>query len=1031
LGGGESSHILKNSYGIVPTGVPIPVTGKKMPFMEPHPVKATPMRYKDNATSSIQYLDVEQGLGYPFVNAICQDKKGIIWMGIDGIGLSKYDGITITTYTVKEGLAHDIIRSIIADKKDNLWIATLGGINFFNGKNFIQYTEKDGLPDNAVMSILEDSKGFIWISTTKGLTRFDGKYFTNYTIKEGLLTDGIYKCIEDRNGNIWIATSKGLSKFNGRVFTHYTINDGLPGSIVNNVLEDRNGNIWFSVTGYGICMLDGEKLTRFTKNEGLTDNLIWSMLEDRDGNIWIGTSAGGIIKYDGKQFTHYNVEQGLSNIKGRDMMADSAGSIWIATEGGGVNKINSRGFNYPVTEELVKNNRIRPILKDKEGDIWFGTDLGGVGRYYSESKEKSRQLFSYYKLQEWTIAKGQRSLLEDSEGNIWIGTTGAGLIKYNGKNFIVYSLDTGIAAQGIFDMIQDKKGNLWFGQSNGTINRFDGRNFYSYTIKGGLPGSIIYSLLEDRKGNIWFCTEGAGVYKFDGINLICYTEKEGLFSKGVTSIAEDRNGNMWLGTSGSGACMFDGKNFTYYSEQQGLANNHVWSVFQDTFGRVWMGTDKGLSLFVKRIDSLKNFKSRYIIYNFDSHDGLKAMDFNLHSVCVDNNNQVWWGTGKSVVSFDLNKEFHPGSVRSLGLNYLEINGRFYDYNNIPDSLHKKIRYHSVSPFTNYPVGLSLSHDQNHLSFYFSAIEWGAPEKIKYSYRMTGVDEQWSKPSPEPVADYRNLGYGKYEFRVKAIGESQVWTTQFSYGFTIRPAWWQTLWFRALVALGVFLLTFIIVRFIYLYRLRKQKALLEKQLAVQMERQRISTEMHDDIGAGLSGIRLMTEMAKLKSKDTEASGEIEKIYQSVGDVSSKMKEVIWSLNTENDTLGNLIGYLQKQSRQMMEHYPGKFQLTLPVSSPEIKISGEVRRHIYLAVKEALNNIIKHSRAGLVEMNIICNDQLTIIISDNGKGIPENENNSGGNGLRNMRMRMNKVGGEFFMKNENGVSLTFIIPLQTTL
>ncbi|MES1215322.1 MAG: two-component regulator propeller domain-containing protein, partial [Bacteroidota bacterium] len=1006
LGEGDQSHILRNSLGVVPTGIPISITGKKMPFSEPHPVKAAPMRFKDNATASIQYLDVDQGLGYSYITAIYADKKGNIWFGLDGMGISKYDGINITTYSVKEGLTHNFITSIIEDRNNNLWFGTNGGITSFDGKNFTQYTEKEGLASNKVFSIMEDKKGDLWFITAAGLTKYDGNYFTNYTPKEGLPRGKVYTCIEDRNGNLWIGTDCCVTKFDGNSFINYTEEDDLAGYIVFPLLEDEKGNIWLGTLGSGVCKFDGKKFTRFTKKEGLSDNTIWSMLEDSNGNIWISTSGGGLNKYDGKNlpagkagFIHYSIEQGMSNNKVRGMTKDRSGNIWLATEGGGVNKINVTNFDYQVPEEVVENNRIRPIMKEKkarltgknindevgQGNLWFGTENANIGKLNAGNADGKGKLFTYYRVQDKLPSKGQRSLLQDKNGNIWIGTTSSGIVKYDGKNFTNYSIDTGPPRQGIYDMLEDKKNNIWFGARDGSVLRYDGKDFVFCTTQQGLPGSIIYSMMEDKQGNIWFCTEGAGIYKYDGTNLINYTEKEGLFSKSVTSITEDDKGNIWLGTLGSGVCKFDGRSFTYYTEQQGLSNNNVWSVFCDSENQLWFGTDKGLTLFIPQKERPENLNTRYAVYNFGSQDGLKAIDFNLHSVCVDDNNHIWWGTGKGAPSFDLSKGFHADSVRSLSMNYIEINNRFYDFRNLSDSAAKKITFNNVIPFTNSPDKLSLSYDLNHLTFHFSAIDWSAPDKIKYSYRMVGLDEKWSKPSEETIADYRNLSYDKYQFQVKAIGQSQVWTAPFTYQFTILPAWWQTWWFRTLIIMSALVLVFFLGRFIYYYQLRKEKIALEKQLAVQYERQRISTEMHDDIGAGLSGVRLLTEMTKSKLKDTEATSEMDKIYQSVGDISSKMKEVIWSLNAENDDMASLISFIQKQARDLLQNYPGDFTMEIPEKIPEIDISGEARRNIYLAVKEALHNIIKHSGAGKIDLTISCNEKMIIItVSDNGKG-----------------------------------------------
>ncbi len=1030
LGDGDPSFVLHNSFGVLPTGVPIPVTGKKMPFSDPQPLKTSPMRFKDNATTTIQYLDVDQGLSFSYVYALCEDRKGNLWFGMDGTGISKYDGVSITHYSVNEGLSNNTVLAILEDHKSNLWFGTEGGVTCFDGKNFIQYTEKEGLSNNDVLAISEDKKGNLWFGTKNGLTKYNGKNFMHYTRKEGLPCDTVYECMEDRNGNIWIGTYCGLVRFDGQFFTDYTSKDGLSGNSVFNLLEDKNGNIWMTVAGGGINKFDGKAITHFTTREGLSSNITSSIILDRNENIWVGTAGGGLNKFDGKIFTQYQLEQGLSNSKIREIIEDRNGNIWFGTDGGGVNKLNATSFDYPIPEAVMENNRIRPILKDKNGSLWLGTEGGHVGKLAAERNSGGERLFTCYKVQENLFAKGQRSLLQDKNGSIWIGTTGSGIIKYDGHNFVNYSLSASIERQSIYDILEDRKGNIWFGTRDGSIVKYDGNSFSFFTTEQGLPGTIVYSMLQDKIGSIWFCTEG-GLYKYDGANLICYTEKEGLFNKSITSIAEDSGGNIWLGTQGAGVCSFDGKTFTYYTTQQGLSDNNVWSVFCDSANQLWVGTDKGLNLFIRKKDAQQNTNSTYAIYNFGYQDGLKALDFNLHSVCVDNDNRIWWGTGKGVASFDLNKGFHADSVRSLRLNYVEINERFYDFRNLPDNAADKIELSNVNPFTNSPENLSVPYDMNHLSFHFSAIDWSAPDKIKYSYRIVGLEETWSKPAAEPVADYRNLSHGNYQFQVKAIGQSQVWTLPVTYSFTIRPAWWQTVWFKAFLIIVILAMLFFLARFIYHYQLRKQKNILEKKLAVQYERQRISAEMHDDIGAGLSGIRLMTEMAKSKSKDGESISEIEKIYQSVGDVSSKMKEVIWGLNVENDNIASLFSFLQKQARLMMEHYPGSFKISLPETIPDINITGESRRHIYLMVKEALHNIIKHSGADKVSVSISCTHKLVIVISDNGKGMGLNENNGGGNGLQNIQQRIQLLGGDFTIKSEEGLTLTFVIPLKQSL
>ena len=994
-----------------------PFTGTKMPFHEPAPVKAQPLRFKDAATANIQYLDVDQGMSNSYIQSLLEDKNGNLWFGTDGAGISKYDGVHFTHYSEKEGLSNNTACSMIEDSKGNLWIGTNDGLNKFDGKNFTRFPEKAF--GGKIYSITQDSKGNIWFCTNNGVSRYDGNNFIQYSMRQGLPGDTVMACMEDSKGNLWFGTIHGAARFNYKNFTHFTKKDGLVNDRVSSLLEDSHGNIWFG-SNDGIAKYDGNNISFYTGKEGLSSNLVSSLSEDTNGNIWIATAYGGINKFDGKNFTHYNQAEGLSHNKVRAMIQDHCGNIWLGTDGGGVNKLNPAGFSYLSHNDVLTNNRVRPIIKDKKGNTWFGTEGAGIGKYNAAAFAGAATGFTYYEKRHGSLFNGQRSLLADKKGNIWIGDRN-GITKYDGQKFITYTLYEEFAGNVIFSMLEDRKGNLWFGTSADGLYKYDGKDFIHYSEKAELSSKKIFVIHEDKKGNLWFGTEDGGISKYDGTRLINYTEKEGFFGKAVTSIIEDEKGSLWLGTLGAGVCRFDGKFFTYYTEKEGLSNNYVWLLIKDTSGRTWAGTDKGLNCFISS-------NNKYVIYNYGLQDGLKAIDFNLHSACIDNNNCIWWGTGKNIVIKDMGKVFKPFNVRSIKLNHIDINDRFYDYRNLADSLNKKITFGNVLPFSNYPEGLKLSYDLNHLTFHFSAIDWSAPDKIKYSYRMAGLDEKWSNPSEETMADYRSLSHGNYQFQVRAIGQSQVWTEPFSYSFTIRPAWWQTGWFKALLVAVALLIIFLIVRFIYFYQLRKQKTVMEKQLAVQYERQRISAEMHDDIGAGLSGIRLMTEMARMRLKDDESISEIEKIYNSVGDISSKMKEVIWSLNTENDSLDNLLSYLQKQARQMMENYPGSFTITMPEQVPDIKIGGETRRHIYLTIKESLHNIIKHSGADKVNLTIACEDKLIIRISDNGKGINTGESSNAGNGLKNMRNRMQKIGGKFSLENEDGLTLLFEVPLK---
>jgi ligand-binding sensor domain-containing protein/signal transduction histidine kinase len=1015
--------VFKNSKGIIPTGQPYPLTGLKKKLHEPRPLKVLPFRTKDNATHDIRYLDASQGLSYSYINGLLQDRNGFIWFGTDGYGLCKYDGTHINTYTQKEGLVSNLIYKIAEDKQGCIWIATNAGISVFDGQGFLQYTEQEGLPGNNVYLLEKDRQNNIWFASHRGgISKFDGKYIVHYTTNEGLPGNDVTSLLEDSKGQLWIGTQSGLALFDGKQFISF--NNQL--EILNGIFaikEDRKGNIWFGSTLYGLIKFDGQFFTHYTEKNGLSDNSIMSMTIDSSEHLWIATRYGGINRFDGENFIHYGTEEGLSDNKINAVIEDKQGNIWVCTSGGGINKINDKGFAEPIRPELLGNSRVRPITKDINGHLWFGTEGAGLFQYDGNKivKHFGNNFFGF---------QGFRSAMTDKNGYVWFGEAdGRNMYKFDYKTFLRYRIEK--IRSAILSLYQDRNGLTWMGTSGDGMIVFERDKLSFYNEQTGLPANRIFCILQDSKGQYWMGTEHS-IVKFDGSLFTVLSAKQGLFVKAVTSIIEDDAGHLWLGTLGAGVCRFDGKTFTYYTEEQGLSINDVWSLQEDKNGRIWAGTDRGLSVLIPQKDSLTGAAKRYTIQSFDQRDGLKSTDFNLKSVCIDNNNRIWWGTGKALITRDLKLPVQTFTPLSLRLSHIEINDQFLDFRSITGSTGKKISIGSMAPFSNYPDKFSLPYDQNHLRFHFTALDWAAPHKIKYSYRLKGLDNKWSEPSASTTADFRGLQPGHYTFEVRAIGSSQQWTETFFYRFSIRPAWWQTWWFKLLVAVSAALALLYISRMIYLARLRKQKAEMEKQLAIQMERQRISAEMHDDIGAGLSGVKLLTELTRNKVKDEQTAEEMEKIYRSVGDISSKMKEVIWSLNTENDNLPNLISYIQKQVRLWLEHYPAQLIIQMPENIPEVNISGETRRNILLLVKEAIHNIIKHADASRVQMSVnFSENRLSILIADNGKGMAVAGENSHGNGIKNMRQRVKNLNGKFTLKNQNGLTLTFEIPLAENL
>ena len=925
LGEGNPDFVLVNTLGdTIPTGVPIPIKGKVVEAIHSKPTQALPPATKDPATVHLQYLNVEHGMTSSFVNAALEDKNGNIWLG-SYIGVSVYNGETFTHFTENEGLSNNLVRAILEDKSGNIWMGTDGGVSVFNGETFTHFTENEGLSSNTVWSILEDQQGHIWLGTDGGgVSKFNGETFTHYTEKEGLSHNIVISILEDQHGHIWLGTEGGgVNVFNGESFTHYTENDGLSNNLVWSILEDQQGHIWLGTDG-GVSVFNGERFTHYTENEGLSNNTVWSIAEDLSGQIWLGTGGGGVSIFNGESFIHYSINEGLSNDTVYSILEDQSGNVWIGTDGGGVNVFIGEGFTHYTENEGLSHNVVLSVLEDQSGNIWVGTGGGGVSVYNGEG-------FTHYTEEDGLSNNVVWSILEDQSGHIWLGTGDGGVSLFDGESFTHFTEKEGLSNNRVRALVEDQSGNIWLGTDDG-VSVFDGESFTHYTEKEGLSHNFVWSILEDKSGNIWLGTEGGGVNVFNGESFAHYSINEGLSNNTVFSIIEDQSGKIWLGTEGGGVSLFNGESFIHYTENEGVPNNSVWSIVEDKRAPldkigVFLGTENGLS----RISLTENETSgdkefAFSIQNFGKQDGLKGLRF-TPSAIIDSKNRAWWGTGNGLVMLDLNTLTFSDKIPQPRLSQLEINEQYVDYRTIsdsPDSGQDQITFSGVQKFENYPLSLQLPYDKNHLTFYFAAIDWAAPHKIRYSYRMVGLNTNWSQPAADPMADYRNLPFGTHTFQIRAIGESGIWSEPFDYTFTILPPWWRTWW-----AYGMYTLLFLNG----LYLLRRYE-LNRFNLKNQLQLERVETDSLRKLDQ-LKSHFFANISHEFRTPLTLIIGQIETLLQS--EESKNRKQKLISVNSNAEQLLSLINQLLDLSKLEA----GKMEL----KSEEQNIVSFLKNHLF--------------------------------------------------------------------------------------
>lgn len=806
----------------------LPARAEMTAIKQPKPSPAQSMRINKNASYDIQYLDVDQGMTSAYIRSLLEDSRGYLWFGTS-FGLSRYDGKQFIHYTVEEGLPSNVILSLLEDSRGVIWIGTDNGLSRYDGHTFTHYLHDAPQGNIGVRTLLEASSGDLWLGTfSHGVLRFSpaAGQFTHYTSRTGLTHDRIEDIIEDSHGHLWIATRGGLSRFTPDedygTFRQYRMQDGLPDSVITAIQEDEQGRFWLA-TNKGLSCLQpdapgGPTLRHYSTREGLLHNEVWFVMNDSRNQLWFGTGHG-VSCFDGTHFTHYRVEEGLNSNTVRTALEDKAGNIWLGTGGGGINRLNPNSFTHITGDSRVSNNDFTAIASGRQGALWLGT--GGSAIQYDGHS------FTHYTAREGLAGELVEAVLEDSRGRLWVGTEkGVSQLDPAQRTWTYYNTETGLIDNKIRILFEDSRGNIWMGSGNGLScvhgpgHPYPG-SITNYTVAEGLLSNNIRDVLEDRQGNIWIASS-RGLSRFHpnqegGGEFMHYSSGKNGSGIDVLTMATDNKGGLWYGTKGYGLYYYDttrsASPFIAYTTQDGLSHNIIWSLQADKQDNIWMSTEKGITLMQRSSpvgqEAASDAPPAPKFYTFYKEEGLKRLDFQDNCIALDQQNHIWWG-GQGLTRLDLQRFQLPSAPPvSLQLTQLEINQEFLDYRRLADSAYRnKLRFgeelheafDSVPAFANYPLRPVLPYHLNHLTFHFSSHAWLAPLKIRYQFFLQGLDRQWSFPSSNPVADYRNLSPGAYTFHVRAGVEGDNWSEPLAYAFTIRPPIWLTPWAYSLYLL---------------------------------------------------------------------------------------------------------------------------------------------------------------------------------------------------------------------------------------
>ena len=967
-----------------------------------------------------QHFSISEGLSEPITYSAIQDKEGYLWFGTWG-GIEKYDGYKFTAHKHDPDNPNSIdnafVETLYEDKEGYIWVGTWLGLEKFDKETgyFIHY-KPDGLKpksewSNHVFSICEDVYGKLWIGTGDGLYTFDkmSEKFTSFRHDDKnprSLAHNAVMIYEDKEANLWFGTGKGLDKLERSTgnFIHYYYGTGQEfwGTSkywVLSIFEDESGILWLGTNG-GLIEFNKADSTFFLYEHSskdpnsLSGNIVKSIAQDGNGILWLCTTGTGISNFDKqtKTFLNYrhddNNQGSLNSDWTFSVLCDRSGTVWITTFDG-LNKfsINQKPFvNY-------SPGNIITIIKGNDNKLWVQTPERLLKLFPETGTIINKKLVNGF----------DELRMEDDKGNLWIAEEGGGLytLKKNG-DIEKYFSDNGNEFTSIVTRIsQTSDNNIWVGtESDGlyVLNKSSQR-----LTKVKIPAKDINEVYEDNFGMIWIGSRMRGLYSYDlktdSVKSYLYDKNDPTTLSGQTvlDIQEDKYGGLWIGTN-IGLNKFDRSNgtFKHFTEKDGLPTNAVFTILFDDQNYLWLDTRKGISKF----NTVTN-----TIQNFNASDGLPTDGFIDYQGVKLDNGWMYFAGNYDVIGF------YPDSIKNNTFIPPIVITNFLKFNK-PYPIQKKVE---------------LTYIDNFLSFEFAALSYVNPEKNQYAYKMEGLDKDWIYSGTRRYASYPNLEPGEYVFRVKGSNNDGVWNEQgASMIIFITPPFWQTWWFRISVLLLIFISIGGSLRFIEMRRFKRKIEKLEQERELERERARISQDMHDEVGSSLSEIAILSELAK--KKPNEAQFHIGEISERAAEVIESVSEIVWAMNPQNDKLDNLIAHTRRYAVKYLNLSNIECKFALPEIIPSYLLSAELRRNIFLVVKEVLHNIVKHSGANEVLFKIeITNRLLNIKIEDNGRGFSVKELSGLGNGLINMRKRIQDITGNIQIDSapDKGTQINFSV------
>jgi len=990
----------------------------------------------------LQTYTTAEGLPHNEINRIVKDSRGFLWF-CTAEGLSRFDGYTFRNYGTHDGLPDGNVTDFLESSSGELWIATRSGLVLFNPKgsnaertNYSDETRDTGamfkvlLPDDVdrrarfVTVLLQGRDGTIWVGTWKGLFRVersDGRYHLLRVDLPATVEPIVLDLLEDRRGSLWIASFSGLfRRWPDGSTSLYTKSDGLPDVNIHDLFEDHQGRLWASTRLAGFFLFEANETharpiirQAYRARDGLTTDWVSQILETSNRQLWVATNRGVAEFFPDAvesqaRFKTYTQRNGLLYYGVNTLGEDFGGNLWMGTDAGAMKLARGGFITYGEKDGLMT---VSSIFGGGAGDVCFRASIfyehdvhvGNFDRTESDSRHPSENYhtrFGCFDGHQFTWLKpdvladsqlgwvGEMVTLQSRGGEWWLGT-GEGVYRFKStENFArlkqatplaVYSTKDGLAAPQVFRLFEDSRNNIWVStiEPNGLAQweRVNER-WHDLTNSAGLPSpkdDLARAFGEDRDGNIWIGFN-TGVARYSNGRFTFFPATDNSSARSVMNFYLSSEGQLWLSSARNGLIRVDNPSaaqptFVRYTTDQGLSSNSTEAITDDLAGHVYVSTGRGIDRLDPKTGSIKHFTTA---------DGLAPGE--VKAAFRAHDGALWFGTSKGL------SRFVPGSTTSssgappIVITAMSISGERL----------------ALSALGETRVALpDLASDRNQLQVEFVGLSFVPGEVLRYQYKLENTDRDWTIPVEARSVNYARLAPGAYTFLVRAVNSDGVVSENPAIvQFTILAPIWRRWWFTVLIAFVVGASVFAV------YRYRVQRL-------IELERVRtsIATDLHDDIGANLTRIAILSEVAQQRLG--HLSNNADDLLPSIAKISresvSSMGDIVWAINPNKDTLEDLIRRMRDHAREILERRDILLRFSTSELTHVVKLNANKRRGIYLIFKEALNNVIRHSRTSIVYIELkISEAELFLCITDEGAGFDVGLEYDG-NGLLSMKKR----------------------------